>query len=545
MLPLLPSPNSKARQLAIVLFALAPLLIGALGLFLGQDTNWDLRNYHWYNAYAMVNGRFGFDLLPSQLPYFYNPALDVPFYLLASALPAPIAGFILASVQGLNIILLFMLGYMSLKIANQMQKVLACTVLAVLGMLGGGGIAQIGATFYDNITSLGVLLSALLTIRYYPKLFKAGWKTSLPLAILCGFPAGLMMGFKLPSVVFCVGLCGALLFTPGSFKRRCWITFSFGLGVLAGLSLSFGPWACSLYKQFGNPFFPLFNNIFQSSLAPLSSALDTTFLPESWHDRLLFPFIFTQDPYRVGEIPWRDLRLLLLYVLLPTCLAVRCLFRLNKNSETDRLAIPFATRYLLWAATLTYATWLFLFAIYRYILSLEMLAPLLIVMTLGLLPLRLQARGSLAGLVFVIIIVTMQPGTWGRKPQWSEHTVSIDRPALEQSDNLMILMAGYEPYAHVISEFPPHIPFIRIHSGFTSPDINVGINKLIKERIEGHNGPYKLLMPQDQLLVGKEALSYFDLDIHLHDCQPVRDNLSNSTLVLCDAQPTYKLAVMP
>src|ERR1700734_3631580 len=107
----LPPKDYRARFLAVAIMCLAPFAFGMLAVALGQDANWDLRNYHWYNAYAFLNGRDGFDLLPSQTPYFYNPALDVPFYLLATHVPAKVAGFALGFVQGLNFILLFMLAY--------------------------------------------------------------------------------------------------------------------------------------------------------------------------------------------------------------------------------------------------------------------------------------------------------------------------------------------------------------------------------------------------------------------------------------------------
>ena len=156
---LLPPAGDKSRLAAALILVIAPLFFGVLALLLGQDANWDLRNYLWYNAYAFLNGRYGFDLLPSQIPYFYNPLLDVPFYLLATHVSAQVAGFILGTFQGLNFILLFMIAYLSLIITDTRLKVAACACLAALGMLGGGGIAQIGTTFGDNITSLGVLMS--------------------------------------------------------------------------------------------------------------------------------------------------------------------------------------------------------------------------------------------------------------------------------------------------------------------------------------------------------------------------------------------------
>ena len=69
-------------------------------LALGQDANWDLRNYHFYNAYAFLNNRYAQDLLPSQTPYFYNPLMDVPFFVLATHAPAKVAGFCLGICAG-------------------------------------------------------------------------------------------------------------------------------------------------------------------------------------------------------------------------------------------------------------------------------------------------------------------------------------------------------------------------------------------------------------------------------------------------------------
>jgi hypothetical protein len=90
---------------------LAPFAFGLLALFLGQDANWDLRNYHFYNAYAFLNNRYGQDLLPSQTPYFYNPLIDVPFFVLATHVSARFAAFVLGSVQGLNFVGLFVIAH--------------------------------------------------------------------------------------------------------------------------------------------------------------------------------------------------------------------------------------------------------------------------------------------------------------------------------------------------------------------------------------------------------------------------------------------------
>lgn len=523
----------------MALLFLVPLLFGALALWLGQDANWDLRNYHWYNAYALLTDRYGFDLLPSQTPSFYNPALDVPFFLLASHVSAKTAGFLLATIQGLNFVLLFMLAHATLIVPNPKQKVWACALLSALGLLGGGGLAQIGTTFYDNITSLGLFLSALLVLRYWSSMASGSFFLAVGLAMLCGLPAGLMMGLKLPAVVFCVGLCGALLLVTGPWLRRFIIAFGFGVGVLLGLALSLGPWAYFLYENYGNPLFPYFNDIFGSPLAPPKSGRDIQFLPFSWFDRAFFPFIFTKYPTRVGEIPWQDLRIPLLYVLIPAAALLRLAFGRNKNAP-DRFADFVATRYLLWFAIISYGVWLFLFAIYRYALPLEMLAPLLIVLTIGLLPLRAQPRTMLTVFALLAIAVTVQPGNWGRKTPWLERAVEVTRPEIKNPENLMILMAGFEPYSHVLTEFPPSIRFVRIQSNFASPDEDKGINKVIKEKVLGHKGEYKLLIPRYQFGHATFALSHFGLTFSPQSCQTVVDHLFDSKLELCNVQRANK-----
>ncbi len=103
---------------------------------------------------------YGIDIQPSQIPFFYNPPIDAPFYVLAQHVSAKTAAFVLGFVQGLNFPLLFMLAYASLRVPYLSHKVLVCAGLSFLGMLGGGGIAQIGTTFYDNVLSLASSLPA-------------------------------------------------------------------------------------------------------------------------------------------------------------------------------------------------------------------------------------------------------------------------------------------------------------------------------------------------------------------------------------------------
>jgi hypothetical protein len=101
----------------------------------------------------------------------------------------------------------------------------------------------------------------------------------------------------------------------------------------------------------------------------------------------------------------------------------------------------------------------------------------------------------------------------------------------------MILMAGTEPYSHVIPEFPPEISFVRIQSNFSSPEEDKGINRLLHERVDAHrtkSGRFMLLIPSWQISAAGDALAAFGLKTMPQECKFVTDRLFNdSSLSLC------------
>src|SRR5258706_9765197 len=95
-----------AARLRYLLLVGAPIAFGVWSLCLGQDAGWDLRNYHWYNPYALLTGRLGTDLGVAHVATFYNPILDLPVYLAGKVLPARVMAAVLGFIHGLNFVLL-------------------------------------------------------------------------------------------------------------------------------------------------------------------------------------------------------------------------------------------------------------------------------------------------------------------------------------------------------------------------------------------------------------------------------------------------------
>src|ERR1700729_3791937 len=130
----MPQSRSRAPWLApqeIAFLAFVVLAWAALVVALGKDTSWDFRNYHWYVPYAYLNHRMGFDIAVAHQATFYNPTLDIPFYLLATHASAWIALGVLGAVQGSNVIPLYLIARSTLRDDN---KNLLAPILTLLCM---------------------------------------------------------------------------------------------------------------------------------------------------------------------------------------------------------------------------------------------------------------------------------------------------------------------------------------------------------------------------------------------------------------------------
>lgn len=103
---------SKSKAIATKLFKMLNhdwiwliglmVLFGFVSLREGLDVNWDLKNYHLYNAYAFMNDRLGHDIAPAQMQTYFNPILDLPFYYLVTLIDSPrLIAFLMGSLHGI------------------------------------------------------------------------------------------------------------------------------------------------------------------------------------------------------------------------------------------------------------------------------------------------------------------------------------------------------------------------------------------------------------------------------------------------------------
>lgn len=518
--------HSLARKAGMVLSVLFPLCYGLLGVWVGKDAGWDLQNYHWYNPYAFLTDRLGVDLAVGHHATYYNPFLDIPLYWAGEHLPSSLVGFLLSLAQGLNFPLLFWLAWTLFSQLTPGQRLAASAATAIAGMSGAGALMELAGCAHDNITSLGVLASLLIMVCRHQTLVNGNRLAARGWAGIAGILAGVTAGLKLTTATYALGLGGALLFMPASLPRRIMLAFSCAVGGLIGLALGGGFWMHRLWEFSGSPFFPYFNDLLHSPLLSDASYRDKTFIPTDILTRILFPFYFSFDSFRVAEWYFRDVRILTAFVVLigSTSWILASKVRKAYLPADSTWIDPGPGRYLVVAASISYAAWLWMFCIYRYLLPLEMIAPLLIAVALGWLPLSNKTRIAVFLTLLILSQAMVEVNFAGRKP-WGDRYLEVKAPLIPRDEQAMVLMTGYEPMSFVIPSFPPSASFLRIEGFLAGAEETTGLTALMHRRVREHRGArYVLFDPRERDFVPK-ALAAYGLHFEELSCQKVASNI--------------------
>jgi hypothetical protein len=472
-------------------------------------------------------------VLLGQLSTFFNPILDVPYALMEERLPARVIGFGLGMVHGLNVLPLLAIGWTLLAIANPGRRFAAAAGLALAGVTGAGGLSEIGTVFYDNVVSLGIFTAVLVVVARWDELVDAPKPHAALWAMAAGLPSGLAFGLKQPDVVFCVGLCAAFLVADMPPPRRVWVAFWFGIGVLLGAAAGGGPWMLHLWRSYGNPLFPFFNHLFRSPWALPLPYRDDGYVPHGLLDKLSFAYRFAAQPRLTAEIVFRDFRLPVLVTLVPLAMLAGLARKLVHARQANPLTRPGPTGWLLAAGLATYATWVSMFAIYRYLIPLEMLAPLMVAAAIGLLPLGRALRPWAAVAVVAALVATTATASWIRVP-WQDKAVAVSLPPIDRPAETLVLMSGHEPMSFLVPSFPRSMRFLRIDSTFTLPDDpQSGFGKLFRETIEGHSGPIASLHFVNEEGEVAKKLAAYGLELDRASCHDVTSPIGAAAYAYC------------
>ena len=472
-------------QAAGVATWLVPLLFGLLSLALGQDDNWDMKNYHWYNPHALLHGRLAIDMAPGQWQSYFNPMIDVPYYLLNAALPAPAVGFLMGCLHGLNFVLLLAIGR---RLLGERAGVRLPLLLAAAGTCGAGFLSELGNTMGDNMTALLVLAALYLVLRGWEGLHAWSGRTAAVM-LASGLLMGLGTGLKLTNTTYAVALCVALLTLPLAPRQRLTLAFTHGCAVVVGVLASAGYWWLRMWNAFGNPLFPQFNDVFRSPLALPLGVIDNTHVPQTALEALFWPFIFAANNMRVSEIP---LKMAILPVLYGLAIAFAVVW-LGGRFTQRQAAAPLSprARFLLVFSLVAYLGWMKLFGIYRYLVPLELLAPLMA----WLLVARIASAAwsaRLGGWLLALSTLAVFPfGTWGHAG-WATSSFSAQVPALERPASTIVFTAhAHPPMGWLATFMPREASVIALGGGFPE---SPAYRARILAAIAGRPGPHYVML---------------------------------------------------
>lgn len=455
-------------------------LCGLISVLRGQDANWDLRNYHLYNAYALLHDRLGIDLAPAQMQSYFNPVMDLLYYGMSLHLPPLLAGFAMGAWHGL--VFLPLAGIAWEVTAGRAARMWLAPVLGLCGLAGGAFLSELGNTMGDN-TSAPAVLAALWLLLTVQRLQGDSGRQVAWRWLLAGALLGLAVALKLTNAMYAVALGVAALAGGGTWRQRLVGAALLTLAAALVFVLVAGPWLWKVWQAFGNPLFPQFNAWFQAPLAQPISVGDTRWLPKGWGEILIWPLLFTFNPWRVSEIALFQAVWAVLYVLALAWGAKVLLRRRGDSHGGLPMEGRAAARAVLVFFGVAFAVWLAMFSIHRYLVVLELLAPLMLWLLLHRVLSNVAAdRTAAVAIAACAVIAVGGWNDWGHEG-WARRGFRVQAPSVEKPVQGVALLVGGEPQAWRVPFLPGAMAYASVASNFPeSPAYVEQLNRLIATR---------------------------------------------------------------
>lgn len=515
--------RSRVRDVALLLGAM--LVAGAAAALVRQDANWDLKNYHFYNAWAFVHGRMGIDLAPAQLQTYLNPLLDVPFYAMVAAdWPPRLIAFAMGLWAGLGAFFLVKVLVALFGALPTRERRNHVVFAALLGLLAADPVALLASTMNEWQCAALTMIALYLIVRRiaHPAI---GVGTLLAAGVLAGAAAGL----KLTAAPYCVGLCAALLARPPMLRRGLIDAAVFGVAVLAGLAITQGFWFATLYASFGNPLFPFYNDWFHSPWWDARPLLGQHFGPRSAFEWLYFPLLLFGPPAGlVANSGFRDWRWPTLYVA--ALVALVLWWARRRRGTTTPSSLPgeaAAWRFVAVFWIVSYIVWLGVYGIYRYTIPLQLLSGALLLFCLR--AIFAERVRNTAIVIVTVIIVAFTRYPYLERVPFGDRYIRASVPPV--ASNAAILFVDDEPMAYLAPSFPADTRFIGVRNNLIDPAMTNRLAGEIARVVRAHEGPLYALGLRSA--AADAALAAHRLRRVSDACPPVTSNLTRRPLTLC------------
>ena len=439
----------------------------------GKDMAWDTLNYHLYLGYSALNDRFGQDYFAAGSLAYLNPYAYMPFYAMVRAdLPALMIGSILAIVHSVMLWLTFELGVAVCPSKDDRTRLLAGVSAIALALMNPILIQQIGSCFAD-ITTAELALAGwlLLTVAVrVPRISPALWA-----GLLLGAASALKLSNALPAV----SAFAMIIALPLGWRDKIRHGFLYGISLAVGFAVIAAPWSYHLYKVFGNPLFPMFNNIVRSPEFTTEPMAHYRFVPGSVGDALWRPFAMIDPaPMVHEELSAPDPRYAILILLLILFIARSAWRRFDHaSSSPNNLRLSESSRVLAalgGALGVYWILWLQLSGNSRYVLTMACVAAAIIV---GLLFRLFDSRPKVRNYILVIILATQAiqlylgaEYRWNGAP-WGGPWFDVSMPEKLKKEPDLYLTLGVQSNSFIAPFVAKDSGFVNFAGGFTlDPD---------------------------------------------------------------------------
>lgn len=453
----------------------------------GKDLNWDLLNYHLYLPYSLLNDRLAKDFLPASIQSYLNPVAYVPFYAMVRAnWPPLIISSVLAAFHGLNLVLMRHIA------CDLFPSRVHAGLALLLGALSPIFWIEVGTSFSDATLSVFVLFAVMCALRSLKVSEQAAYRQMLWAGVFLGMATAL----KLTMAIFAISAFVFAVWRQDAGATRWRRAACFAAGGVLGFLLLGGYWAWLLWKEFGNPVFPLFNNIFRSPDFFPQGIGQLRFVPGSWFAAAILPFeIATPISWVYTETPSPDLRYAVVFVALAAAAAYRIFTLVRRRqpvavrwrpSRKDSIVAYFFISYVLWCITSANG---------RYCIPGALLLGVVIVHLGGRLPPRVLRVGI--GVVLLLQVGLLSSGAsprWAAADDWGSSWFEMLVPARLKKQPFLYLSVGRQSSTFVAPFVHPDSAFVNMVGQTVLPPDSRRLTELL-QRYQGRTRMLSIMSP--------------------------------------------------
>lgn len=540
------------RRFHLLSLLIYSVLCVAWSARIGPLFSWDYLHYHLYIVQAWWQGRLPEELFASSAQAYLNPWPHLPFYLVSRLIDDSYFGTLLmALIHSLN---LWALHFVTCQLVppDKLFNRVAVFVGVLLGALSPGFLLELGTSYGDVVVSIPALLAVYLLLRRAKREYGADWGS----IYLAGLLAGASVGMKPSLLVFCIPLLVAQLIVA---RRHA---FALGWravasGTLGGLMFG-GSHMLMLWRNFGNPVFPLFNATFASPWFPPVSVVSDRFRPDGWLDALWFPLGMADSFQRVSfEAMMVDIRPLWVLGMAVLLLLFSAFSRLMRRPPGKGL--PVGERLFWLGLVFFFPVWIYTSGNVRYaVQSLMLLGP-----AIALLAVRLGAWQRHVSMFVLLLPVTAQaalatnlnfPNLMDAQPLVRDAVWFDARPpAPYDSTPAYYFSLQTQSFASLADRFPPQARFLNL-IGQTSLEpqgkVLSNVEKLSAEKGLAMRTLYSPLMIKrgtesfKEMLASQNALlSEYGYLVVASDCFFIRNRAPHVELISCAIEKAPPLSV--